>query len=139
MVDIPTPYTQNMIRQYHNQMLTSRTLAYRQHARKMALGEKPEIQPEVKRRMLVNRVAREVFTNLLTIGCDNPMVREVREALDKEFGQQFEFCYVPGKLDMLIYRRKPDGGAERVSDNEQTDISSRAWQITLRIIDSYMI
>ncbi len=138
-MDIPTPYTQNMLRRYHNQMLASRTLAYRQHTRRMALGEKPEIQPEVKRRMLINRVAREVFTNLLTIGSDNPMAREVREALDKEFGQEFEFCYVPGKLDMIIYRRNPDGNAERVTPNEQADISNRAWQITLRIVDSYML
>ena len=137
-MDAPTPYTQNMLRQYQSQMLTSRTLAYRQHVRKMALGEKPEIQPEVKRHMLVTRVAREVFTNLLTIGSDNPMVREVREALDKAFGTELEFCYVPGKLDMIIYRKTPEGSV-RVSDNEQTDISNRAWQITLKVVDSYML
>ena len=134
---IPSVYTQNMLRQYRNQMLTSRTLAYRQRARRLALGEEPEITPEAKRHILVNRVAREVFTNLLTIGNDNPVVGEVRAALDKEFGAELEFCYLPGELDMVIYRKTASGGMERLSPNEQTATASKAWEIILKIVDEH--
>ena len=103
-MSIPVAYTRNMLRQYKNQMVSSRTLAYRQHALRAARGEEPQISPEAKRQMLVHRVAREVFTNLLAIGSENPVVLEAREALNREFGTDLEFCYLPGELEMVIYR-----------------------------------
>lgn len=136
-MSIPIVYTRNMLRQYRNQMVNSRTLAYRQRALRAARGEEPEISPEAKRHMLVQRVAREVFTNLLTIGSENPIIREAREALNREFGTEFEFCYLPGELDMVIYRKNPDGTTERLSPNEQTETADRAWKIILKIVDEH--
>lgn len=132
-----TPYTQNMIRQYNKQILMTRRLAYHQHTRRMASGVEPEILPDVKRRMMVNRVAREVFTNLLAIGSDNPMVLEVRTTLQKEFGEELQFCYPPGSLDVVIYRKTPTGPVE-LSERERIDATSRAWELTLSIVDTYM-
>ena len=118
-------------------MVSSRTLAYRQHALRAARGEEPQISPEAKRQMLVQRVAREVFTNLLAIGSENPVVLEAREALNREFGTELEFCYLPGELEMVIYRKTPSGGTERLSPNEQTEAASRAWKIILKIVDEH--
>lgn len=133
---IPVVYTRNMIRQYNNQMLNSRTLAYREHILREARGEKPEISPEAKRSMLIHRVAREVFCNLLNIGSDNPVVREARSALNKRFGTELEFCYIPGELDMVIYR-KTESGMERLSQKEQTETASQAWKIIVNIVDEH--
>jgi len=136
-MSIPVAYTLNILRQYKNQMVSSRTLAYRQHALRAARGEEPQISPEAKRQMLVQRVAREVFTNLLAIGSENPVVLEASEALNREFGTELEFCYLPGELEMVIYRKTPSGGTERLSPNEQTEAASRAWKIILKIVDEH--
>lgn len=134
-MNIPTVYTRNMLRQYRNQMVSSRTLAYRQRALRLARGEEPEISPDAKRYMLVQRVAREIFANLLTVGNENPVLMEARKALNKEFGTELEFCYLPGDLEMVIYRKNSDGTKTRLSDNEYTETTSRAWKIIQNIVD----
>lgn len=138
-MDTPSSYTRNMYQQYQKQMLTSRVMAYRQYTRKMASGEEPEITPEVKRGMMVNRVAREIFTNLLVIGSNTPLVNEVREKLRETFGEELQFCYPPGSLEVVIYRKTADGKTVPLNKNEQIDATNRAWHIILKTVDTYMI
>lgn len=136
-MDIPAPYTRKVFQQYHKQLLATRSMAYQDHITRTMSEEEPDISPEAKRGMVVHRIARLVFTNMLAIGSDNPLIQAVQRELRKEFGDNLEFHYPPGSLDLVIYRREK-GGAQQLSKNEQTDVTSRAWQITLKAVDNYM-
>lgn len=135
-MSIPVAYTRNMLRQYKNQMVSSRTLAYRQHALRAARGRSRRFRRRRSGKCLCNGWrARSSPT------CSPSAVRIrwclKREALNREFGTELEFCYLPGELEMVIYRKTPSGGTERLSPNEQTEAASRAWKIILKIVDEH--
>ena len=136
-MEVPATYTRKVFQQYHKQLLTTRSMAYQDHITRSMSGEEPDISPEAKRGMVVHRIARLIFTNMLAIGSENPLIETVRQKLREEFGEELEFHYPPGSLDLVIYRRGKDGAAP-LSKNEQTDVTSRAWQITLKAVDNYM-
>ena len=131
-------YTRNVFNQYNKQLVATRTVAHHRRIMNMVSGEEPQLSPAAKRAVMINRVAREVFTNLLVTGSENPMICEVRAALRREFGEDLEFQYPPGSLDLLILRKTAEGLKE-VSQYEHADITSRAWSVTLSIVDSYVL
>lgn len=81
IVSIPSFYFRNMLLQYDRQLVTARRLA----RLKAELRERmPAAVPtETKRRVMVEHVARELLDNLLFTGSDNPVVREVRQELNR--------------------------------------------------------
>lgn len=93
---------------------------------------------EVKRRIMVERVARELFENLLFTGSDTPMVKMVQQALQEAFGEPILFQYPPGSLDLIILREGPAGPVE-VTPMEKEVILDKAWQVTLDKVDDTML
>lgn len=130
-------YTRNVFNQYSRELVATRTAAHHRHIMNMVSGEE-SLSPGARRAVMVNRVAREVFANLLVTDSENTLIREVRAALHKEFGEDLEFQYPPGSLELLILRKTPEGFKE-VTQFEHTNITSRAWSVTLEIADSYVL
>lgn len=131
-------YIRNMLHQYDRQLVTARRLARYRQALRQASGDEPVVSMEVKRRIMVERVARELFENLLFTGSDTPMVQMVQKALEEAFGEPILFQYPPGSLDLVILREGPNGPTE-VSPMEKEVILDRAWQITLDKVDDTML
>ena len=136
-MDTPTLYTRHMLSSYGRQLVTARRLArYRQTLRG---GDEPTIPPEVKRRLLVERIAREVVENLFIAGSDNPVVDEIKERLQKEFGERLTFTYPPAQLEIQVFKEGPDGQQEELAPAEKLAILDRLWEITLETVDETML
>ena len=136
IVSIPSFYFRNMLLQYDRQLVTARRLA----RRKAELRERmPAAVPtETKRRVMVEHVARELLDNLLFTGSDNPVVREVRQELNRTLHGEYSFRYPPGEVDVRIFREEPDGSRELTSE-ERKHILAALWEITLAKVDATML
>lgn len=135
-VSIPSFYFRNMLLQYDRQLVTARRLA----RLKAELRERmPAAVPtETKRRVMVEHVARELLDNLLFTGSDNPVVREVRQELNRTLHGEYSFRYPPGEVDVRIFREEPDGSRELTSE-ERKHILAALWEITLAKVDATML
>ena len=136
IVSIPSFYFRNMLLQYDRQLVTARRLA----RLKAELRERmPAAVPtETKRRVMVEHVARELLVNLLFTGSDNPVVREVRQELNRTLHGEYSFRYPPGEVDVRIFREEPDGSRELTSE-ERKHILAALWEITLAKVDATML
>ena len=136
IVSIPSFYFRNMLLQYDRQLVTARRLA----RLKAELRERmPAAVPtETKRRVMVEHVARELLDNLLFTGSDNPVVREVRQELNRTLHGEYSFRYPPGEVDVRIFREEPDGSRELTSE-ERKHILAALWEITLAKVDATML
>ena len=135
-VSIPSCYFRNMLLQYDRQLVTAR----RRARLKAELRERmPAAVPtETKRRVMVEHVARELLDNLLFTGSDNPVVREVRQELNRTLHGEYSFRYPPGEVDVRIFREEPDGSRELTSE-ERKHILAALWEITLAKVDATML
>ena len=136
IVSIPSFYFRNMLLQYDRQLVTARRLA----RLKAELRERmPAAVPtETNRRVMVEHVARELLDNLLFTGSDNPVVREVRQELNRTLHGEYSFRYPPGEVDVRIFREEPDGSRELTSE-ERKHILAALWEITLAKVDATML
>ena len=136
IVSIPSFYFRNMLLQYDRQLVTAR----RRARLKAELRERmPAAVPtETKRRVMVEHVARELLDNLLFTGSDNPVVREVRQELNRTLHGEYSFRYPPGEVDVRIFREEPDGSRELTSE-ERKHILAALWEITLAKVDATML
>ncbi len=131
-------YMRNMLRGYDKQLVTARRLA--RHRRALAAVEphEPEIPREVKRRQLVERVAKEIVENLIIVGSDNPLVQEIHDRLNKEFGMELVFTFPPTEQDLQIYKIA-HGRETEVTSEEKIRILNRLWQVTLDKVNETML
>lgn len=136
IVSIPSFYFRNMLLQYDRQLVTARRLA---RLRAELRERMPAAVPtETKRRVMVEHVARELLDNLLFTGSDNPVVREVRQELNRTLHGEYSFRYPPGEVDVRIFREEPDGSRELTSE-ERKHILAALWEITLAKVDATML
>ena len=135
-MSIPSFYFRNMLLQYDRQLVTARRLA-RLNAE--LRDQMPvSISAETKRRAMVEHVARELLDNLLFTGSDNPVVREVRQELNRTLHGEYSFRYPPGEVDVRIFREEPEGSRELTSE-ERKNILAALWEITLSKVDATML
>ena len=135
-VSIPSFYFRNMLLQYDRQLVTARRLA----RLKAELRDQTPVptSAETKRRAMVEHVARELLDNLLFTGSDNPVVREVRQELNRTLHGEYSFRYPPGEVDVRIFREEPEGSRELTSE-ERKNILAALWEITLAKVDATML
>lgn len=132
-------YIRNMLLQYDRQLVTARRLArYQLALRGSDSGNEPAIPPDVKRKVMVERVAREIFENLIVAGSENPVVDEIRNELDSLFGERFVFRYPPTTLDVQVLKER-GGQLVEVSPEDKGEILDRLWDITIARVDATML
>ena len=135
-MSIPSFYFRNMLLQYDRQLVTARRLA---RLKAELRDQMPvSISAETKRRAMVEHVARELLDNLLFTGSDNPVVREVRQELNRTLHGEYSFRYPPGEVDVRIFRGEPEGSRELTSE-ERKNILAALWEITLSKVDATML
>lgn len=132
-------YVRNMLLQYDKQLVTARRLArYRRGKQSAESAEALAMSREAKRKQLVERVAKELIENMLIVGSENPIVREIREDLRREFNENFIFEYPIMEQDLLVYRETPDGPVELDGQNK-LQVLNKLWTITLDKVDATML
>ena len=128
-----------MLREYETQLLAARRLARYRRARRLAEGEEePRIDPEVRRRAMVERVARELYEMIIFTGSDNPVVEKIRERLTPIMGGKVRFTYPPGS-DKLALVREDQQGPTAMSAEEEQRAMQALWHLTLRAVDESMV
>ncbi|UZP67010.1 hypothetical protein N1030_15575 [Desulfovibrio mangrovi] len=132
-------YIRNMLLKYDKQLVTARRLARYNHALRLSRGEEEQgIPPDVKRSIMVERIAREVMESLLLSGSDNPIVQEIKKQLEDDVGETLHFKYPPTELDLQVYRETPEGPVE-VTPAEKAVIMEKLWHISLDKVDATML
>ncbi len=132
-------YVRNMLLQYDRQLTAARRLARYRHALRLAAeGNASTIPPEVKRKIMVERIAREVMENLILSGSDNPVVEDIKQQLEVEVGCPLIFKYPPTELDVQIFRDLPTGPVE-LQAGEKAELMERLWALTLDKVNSTML
>lgn len=129
----------HMLQQYELQLLAARRLARFRRARRLAEGEgEPPVDPGVKRKAMVERVARELYDMMLFTGSDNPMVEKIRADLKHSVGGEVRFTYPPGSGGLRMVREAPEG-AKALTQDEQAAALNSLWGLTLRAVDESML
>jgi hypothetical protein len=135
-MDTTSYYTRNMLLQYGRQFISSRRLA--RYCRLREAGQGEGRPPDEQRRLMVERITREVVDNLLFTGSENPVVQEVRERMDETLGEKFIFHYPPGEMDFRVLQRTPQGDLE-VSSGEKRRIMGKLMDITRETVSATML
>ena len=116
----------------------SEQLAERDKERESILSQKQEIDEKLASLEKERTQARELLDNLLFTGSDNPVVREVRQELNRTLHGEYSFRYPPGEVDVRIFREEPEGSRELTSE-ERKNILAALWEITLSKVDATML
>lgn len=144
-MSIPSYYYRNMLLQYDRQLANARRLARLNpkapeaeglDERQSEPGQGPS--PESKRWQLVEKVARELFDNLLFTGSANPVVEEVRQELSQKLSGSYTFWYPPGELQVRILCEDSEGKHELVGE-ERLEVLTLLWEITLAKVDATIL
>ena len=130
-------YTRQMLSKYGRQLVSARRMArYEQ----LVGRPSPDGDSALSRRKyMVERVSRELIENLLFAGSENPVVNEVKKALEKRIGATLLFHYPPAVLDIQIFKISAQGLKTEVLGAEKRSILDALWEITLEVVDGTMM
>lgn len=103
LANVPAYSKKSSIAVYKKQLVETRTLIYYQQHLRM-LSDKEKKDPEAKRRFVIKRVARELWTNFCVRGQETPMLHFLHEALRKAYNEDLKFYYKPGSIELMIMR-----------------------------------
>ena len=128
----------NMVRQYERQLLNARRLARYRMALRLAQGNADLPDPAEMRRLLVEKVAKELYEHLLFTGSDNPVAESIRKDLSVSAGAPLHFQYAPGEAALQLVREGASG-PEAVKPHEKALLLETLWRITLAKVDATML
>ena len=130
-------YTRQMLSKYGRQLVSARRMArYEQ----LVGRPSPDGDSALSRRKyMVERVSRELIENLLFAGSENPVVTEVKRALESRIGATLQFHYPPAVLDIQIFKISAQGLKTEVLGAEKRSILDTLWEITLEVVDGTMM
>jgi alkanesulfonate monooxygenase SsuD/methylene tetrahydromethanopterin reductase-like flavin-dependent oxidoreductase (luciferase family) len=130
----------NMLRTYGKQATTARRLArYRRMLRAAGAEDEVTISREAKRRELVERVTSEIMENLIVTGSENPVVADIKEQIETEFGERFLYAYPPEEQDLQIYVLRDDAPPEELLGEHRAIFLQKLWQVALEKVDETML
>ena len=130
----------NMLRTYGKQATTARRLArYRRMLRAAGAEDEVTISREAKRRELVQRVAAEIVENLIVAGSENPVVADIKEQLEEEYGGSLIYAYPPEEQDLQIFAVDEQGRPVEIVGEHKADFLRRLWEVALEKVDETML
>ncbi|NDY57535.1 hypothetical protein G3N56_12405 [Desulfovibrio sulfodismutans] len=130
----------NMLRTYGKQATTARRLArYRRMLRATGAEDEATISREAKRRELVERVTAEIMENLIVTGSENPVVADIKEQIEEDFGERFLYAYPPEEQDLQIFVLREDAPPEELTGDNRTIFLQKLWEVALVKVDDTML
>ncbi|WP_319780626.1 DVU0524 family FlgM-associated protein [Maridesulfovibrio sp.] len=129
----------NMLRTYGKQLTSAKRLA--RFRRALKRSESPDvvtISRQARRRELVEKISREIIENLIVSGNENPVVSDILEQLELDFGDRFFFEYPLDGSDVQVLKETPEGVFD-LPREEKAQVMNRLWEITLDKVDRTML
>lgn len=129
----------NVVRTYDQHQDTGRRIArFKNYMDRAGQGDSVSISKEAKRRQLVEKVAREIVDNLIGSDSTNPVVRDIRLQLAREFGQDLAYSY-PSDGSGLKILKKTDHGISELTNGEKDAFMRRLWEVALNKVNETML
>lgn len=130
-------YRRSGLDQYKRQLAETRAVLYQKRAMQMLTGDENQ-QAEARRASVLRRVTREFWTNFVVKGEETAMLKHLQKSLREEFGQDLQFYYPPGDVQMIILHEGKEG-LEPVDASMHASIVNRAWQLARDLVASHMV
>ncbi|MDY0225565.1 MAG: DVU0524 family FlgM-associated protein [Desulfomicrobium apsheronum] len=129
----------NVMRTYDQHQQAGRRIArFKKYMDRAGQEDSVSISKEAKRRQLVEKVAGEIVNNLIGSDTTNPVVREIKTQMAKEFGQDVLFRY-PSDGSGLQILKKTDQGVAELTNGEKDAFMRRLWEIALTRVNETML
>ncbi|MGE4439888.1 MAG: DVU0524 family FlgM-associated protein [Desulfomicrobium sp.] len=129
----------NVVRTYDQHQETGRRIArFKKYMDRSGQGDSVSISKEAKRRQLVEKVAGEIVDNLIGSDTTNPVVREIKSQMAKEFGKEVLFRY-PSDGSGLQILKQTDQGVTELTNGEKDAFMRRLWEIALTRVNETML
>ncbi|MFO7728937.1 MAG: DVU0524 family FlgM-associated protein [Desulfonatronovibrio sp.] len=129
----------NVLKTYGRQLVNGRRIARLSRYLKGNEGADSEVHSrEMKRRSLVEKVAREIVENLITADSENPMVEEIKQTLSRELNAELIFHYPPTGEEMKIFVQGSEG-PEELNKEQREQVLGKLWEITLNKVNETML
>jgi len=128
-----------VLRTYDQHQDTGRRLArFQKYMDRAGQGDSVSISKEAKRRLLVEKVTAEIVDNLIGSDSANPVVRDIKQQLTKEFGNDVVFRY-PSDGSGLQILKKTDQGVGELTNGEKDAFMRRLWEVALNRVNETML
>lgn len=128
-----------MLRTYGRQLTSARRIARFDRTMLLARAERPDPDArDARRKEMVQRVAREIIENLIVNGSENPVVLDIKTALEHEVGQPLVFEYPLDGDDLHILRDTP-AGPQVLPPDVMGRLLGRLWEIAVSRVDETML
>lgn len=139
MTTKPQPF-QNMLRVYGRHLDQGRRMARYRMLLEQATpsGDVAALSKDLRRKQLVEKIAREIMESLMVSESANPVVEEIKNSLQREFGCSMEFRYPPLATEIQILRKEGEGLQEIIGE-EKRAVLEKLWRITLNTVDETML
>ncbi len=129
----------NMLRTYGKQLTSAKRLARFRRALKMSESvDVVTISRQARRRELVEKISREIIENLIVSGNENPVVSDILEQLELDFGEKYLFEYPLDGSDIQVIKETTNGIVD-LPNEEKSQVMNRLWEITLEKVDRTML
>ncbi|WP_432737742.1 DVU0524 family FlgM-associated protein [Maridesulfovibrio sp. FT414] len=129
----------NMLRTYGKQLTSAKRLArFRRALNRSESMDTVTISREARRRELVEKISREIIENLIVSGNENPVVSDILEQLELDFGARYLFEYPLDGSDVQILKATPEGVVD-LPREDKAQVMNRLWEITLDKVDRTML
>lgn len=129
----------NVMRTYDQHQEAGRRIArFKKYMDRAGQEDSVSISKEAKRRQLVEKVAGEIVNNLIGSDTTNPVVREIKTQMAKEFGQDVLFRYPSDGSGLQILKKTGQGVAE-LTNGEKDAFMRRLWEIALTRVNETML
>ena len=127
-----------MLQGYERQLLSARRLARFCAQGRLAEGFEPEDpDPSIKRRLFVEKTARELYDTLCFTGSQNPIVEDVRTEFGKRLGKNVRFAYPPGERLNIV--AEGESGLEPLPEAEQLRARHLLRQVIRQLVERSML
>lgn len=129
----------SVLRTYDQHQETGRRIArFKKYMDRAGQGDSVSISKEAKRRQLVEKVAGEIVDNLIGSDTTNPVVREIKTQMAKEFKAEVLFRY-PSDGSGLQILKQTDQGVTELTNGEKDAFMRRLWEVALTRVNETML
>lgn len=129
----------SVARAYDQQHDTGRRIArFKKYVNQGGQGDVVSISTDAKRKQMVEKVTSEIVDNLVGSESNNPVVREIKNQLTSEAGQNLAFRYASDGSGLQILKDTQNGVVELTS-KEKDALVTRLREITLDRVNKTML
>ncbi len=106
------------------------------HASNQQENKNEKIDLDLKQSILIEKIAKDIYTNLLFTDTDNETVQTIKFALNKKFDAEFNLQYQALTNTVKVQKKTMQGNVD-LQGEEKEEVLNILWKITLEsVIDT---